>query len=101
MDMSSLGFESWWPRRVLRRMISGRRAVCVRDDCVQLPARTGNSYAIKDDSRTPHMPLSAAINFERVFMARSRWKLDKVAYMRFSRLTASDPDRGPRRDRQL
>ena len=45
MDRSSLGFESWWPRRALRRMISARRVVRMRDRFCTLPERTGHSHA--------------------------------------------------------
>ena len=45
---------------------------------VQLPERKGNDHALKLDSRTQGHVGSAAIEFERSFMARSRWKLDTV-----------------------
>ena len=53
---------------MLRCAIGAHRAVCVRDGCVTLPARTGDSHALKLNGRTPHMPLRAAIEFERVVM---------------------------------
>ena len=59
---------------------SARRAVRVRDGRGTLPARTGNGHALKLNSRTPHMPLRAAIEFERVIVGRSRRKRAKVAY---------------------
>ena len=62
-------------------MICARRAVRVRDGCVTLPARTGHSHALKLNGRTPHMPLRAAIEFERVVMARLRWKCDTDEYV--------------------
>ena len=60
------------------RRPSGVRII-VRRFC-KLPARTGDSNAPKLNSRTPHIPLRAAIEFERVVMASSRWKLDTDAY---------------------
>ena len=54
MDRSSLGFESWWPLRVLRGAIGARRAVRVWDDRGAFTARTGDSHA-----RRPTTPIGA------------------------------------------
>ena len=57
MDRSSLSFESWWPRRALRRMISARRAVRVRDRLFTLPERTAHSYGNMNSwGHSPHAP---------------------------------------------
>ena len=55
-------------------MISARPAVRVRDMLCTLPERPGDIQALKLTGGTRHIPLRAASKFERVVMARSRWK---------------------------